>query len=155
VNVYISRRVALGAAAFALVGAAAVGACGSDDEGGSQTSEVLSAITIRHNAGHHGIDESINENDEIPADAKTVATHMQALMALTEWPSDVEEAADTLEQTFEDFATVLGEENPDMARAGELAAQAHDQGHDFSHDLWAWLQEEAGIEVAEEGDHGS
>ncbi|MEX0781346.1 MAG: hypothetical protein WD557_01765 [Dehalococcoidia bacterium] len=148
----IRRIAALGAGVTVLAGAALSGACGSDD-GASQESEVLSAISILDGAGLHGIDESINEENEIPADARTVALHMQALVELTQWPSDVEDAADGLAQAFEDFAAALDGDSPDMARAGELAAKAHDEQHDLSHDVWAWLQEEAGIDVQESGDH--
>ncbi len=151
-NLNMTRRAALALGMVALGGAALFGACNSE-ESGSQESEVLSAITILDGAGLHGNDESINEENEIPADARTVALKMQAVVELTAWPSDVEDAADELARTFSDFAAALDGDNPDMGRAGELAAQAHDQEHDLSHDVWAWLQEEAGIEVAESGDH--
>ncbi len=147
----ISRRALLGAGAFIVAGSA-FAACGSDD-GGSPEAEVISAINILDNAGLHGIDESINEDEEIPANARTVALHLQAVVELTSWPAAVEDEADELAQTFADLAAALDGENPDMARAGELATQAHDDEHDFSHDTWSWLQEKAGIEVEEEGDH--
>lgn len=150
-NLNMTRGAAVALGMVAL-GAAVFGACGSEDSG-SQQSEVLSAISILDGAGLHGIDESINEENEIPADAGTVALKMQAVVELTEWPSDVEDAADQLAQTFSDFAAAVDRDNPDMARAGELAAQAHDQEHDLSHDVWAWLQEEAGMDVTEAGDH--
>jgi hypothetical protein len=151
VKLNISRTALLGAAALTIIAAGLFAACGSD--GGSQEAEVISAINILDKAGLHDIDEGINDEQEIPADARTVALHLQAVVELTSWPGDLEDAAGELAQTFADFAAALDGENPNMARAGELAAQAHDQEHDFSHDAWAWLQEEAGIEVEEEGDH--
>ena len=148
----ISRRALLAATALAVVGGFV--ACGDDGGGGSQDAEVISAINIIDNAGLHDIDVSINEEDEIPADARTVALRLQAVLELTEWPGDLEDSAEALGQTFAELAAVLDGEDPDMEQAGELAAKAHDEGHDFSQDVWSYLQEEAGIEPAEGGDHG-
>jgi hypothetical protein len=147
VKLKISRGAPLAAAAFAAMFAAC------DDDGGSQEAEVISAINILDNAGLHDIDVSINEEDEIPADARTVALHLQAVVQLTEWPSDLEDDAEALGQTFADLAAALEGEDPDMEQAGALAAKAHDDGHDFSGDVWAYLQEEAGIETAEDREH--
>jgi hypothetical protein len=153
VKLNISRRVLLGAGTIAVLATAAFAACGSGDSS-SQEAEVISAITILDNAGLHGIDESINEEEEIPANARTVALKLQTVLELTSWPSDLEDSAESLAGTMGEFAAALDGENPDMAQAGELAARAHDEEHDFSGETWAWLYEEAGVEVEAEDDHG-
>jgi hypothetical protein len=149
----ISRAALLCAGAVAVISTAAFVACGSDDSS-SQEAEVISAINILDSAGLHGIDESINEEQEIPANARTVALKLQTVLELTSWPSDLEDSAESLAGTMGEFAAALEGENPDIAQAGELAARAHDEEHDFSGETWAWLYEEAGVEVEPEGDHG-
>ena len=122
-------------------------ACSGD---GSKSTEVnvVSAITTLDNAGLHAIDESINETHEVPADARTKALRMEAVTRLADWPEEFEDPADELAITFRELAAVLDSDSPDPARAGELAKRAHDEQHDLSGDIWAWLQEEAGMEVA-------
>jgi hypothetical protein len=132
-------------AALVALGAAA---CGDDDGGGSQHAEAISAITILDKAGLHDIDEAINEDKEVPPTARTTALHMQALVNLTDWPGDFDDDARALEKTFADLAASLDSDNPDLGKAGTLAKQAHDQEHELSHNLWAWLQDEAGIEAS-------
>ena len=117
----------------------------SDDSGGGGNAEVINAINIMDKAGLHDIDESINNDKEIPANALTVARQVRAVIALTEWPDDLQSQADALEKIFEEFETVLAAEQPDMAKAAESSKKAHDAEHDFSHDVWAHLYEEAGI----------
>jgi hypothetical protein len=113
--------------------------------------DVVSAITTLDNAGLHDIDESINESQEVPADARTTALRMEAVTRLADWPEEFEDAAGKLASTFSELGTVLDSDSPDLARAGELAKRAHDEQHDLSGEVWAWLQEEAGIEVERTG----
>jgi len=110
--------------------------------------DVVSAITTLDNAGLHAIDESINDSQEVPADARTTALRMEAVTRLADWPDEFEEPADQLANTFSELAVALDSDSPDLARAGELAKRAHDEQHDLSGNIWTWLQEEAGMEVA-------
>lgn len=141
----ITNRAALAILALTSMGLAV--ACSGDGSNSAEV-DVVSAITTLDNAGLHAIDESINENQEVPADARTKALRMEAVTRLAEWPEEFEDPADELANTFRELATVLDSDSPDLARAGELAKRAHDEQHDLSGDIWAWLQEEAGMEVA-------
>lgn len=141
----ITNRAALAILALTSMGLAV--ACSGDGSNSAEV-DVVSAITTLDNAGLHAIDESINENQEVPADARTKALRMEAVTRLADWPEEFEDPADELANTFRELAAVLDSDSPDLARAGELAKRAHDEQHDLSGDIWAWLQEEAGMEVA-------
>jgi hypothetical protein len=152
----LSYRVAAAAAATILA-ASLFAACSDDDDAegsgaAGSTLDVVSAIDFIDGAGLHGIDVSINEEDEIPASAASTARKVQAVTLLAAWPADLQGAATTLAGIFGTLAEALEAEEPDMAAAGEAAKNAHDAQHDFSHDVWAYLQEEAGIEA--HGDDG-
>jgi len=152
---YSPRRAALAAAAgLALIGGALT-ACSSDDGGGeSEATGVLRAITILDAAGLHEIDESINNENEIPGNAVTVAERMRAVVALTEWPGDLEAQADRLEGLFGDMHAALDADNPDMAKVKQVVADVHDVEHDLSHAAWEYLLGEAGFESGHAaGDH--
>lgn len=145
-------------AVLAVAGAILLTSCNGDDDdngnsgGGSSTQGVLQAILYLDGAGLHGIDDSINEDGEIPADAVTVARKAETVTRLTEWPEELKSSADALAQIFADMAATLDSETPDMDAAGEVAARAHDAEHDFSHDVWAHLYAEAGV-AGGGGDH--
>lgn len=125
--------------------AAGCGSSGDSDE--AKNAAVLNSINILDSAGLHGIDDAINMDKEIPANARTTAQKLQAVTALTEWPEELEDDAEALEATFAEMVTALTGDNPDMAKAGEAAAKAHDVEHDFSAAVWAHLYEEADVEV--------
>lgn len=139
----------MGAGLLLVAGAFAGVAC-SDSSSGSQTTDVLAGIAFLDGAGLHDIDDGINEDGQIPAGAHTTALKSQAVVTNTEWPDDLEDSADALEQVFADMAAALEGDAPDVEAAGAAAAAAHDAEHEFSADVWAWLYEEAGMEVEAE-----
>jgi len=143
------NRAALAILAVASLGLAFV-ACSSEDTSDAEV-DLVSAIVTLDNAGLHAIDEAINESQEVPADARTTALRMEAVTRLAEWPEEFEDAAGQLANTFSELAAALDSDNPELAAAGELAKRAHDEQHDLSGEVWAWLQEEAGIEVERTG----
>lgn len=142
---------ALGALGFAVFGAA----CGDDDgsPAGGSNADLIAAINVIDGAGLHGFAESINDEDEIPAGARTAALKLQATMELVDWPDDLAGEAEALGETFGAMAAALDGEEPDMEAAGAAAAAAHDDAHDFSASLWEHLYEEAGVDPGEGGDH--
>lgn len=148
----LSRRVLTGTL-FVLIALAAMpllAACGDDDDdagsaGSGNNAAVILAITALDGAGFHGIDEAINDDKEIPANARTVALHMQAVTKLTEWPADQKATADKLADLLGQFAAELDKDSPDMESAGKLAADVHETEHLLAHDIWAHLQSEAGL----------
>lgn len=150
---HFPRRAALAAiAGLALVGGA-FAACGSDDGGESEATGVLNAITILDGAGLHEIDESVNNDNEIPGNAVTVAERMRAVVALTQWPEDLEGQADQLESLFGEMHEALDADSPDLAKVKEIVAKVHDVEHDLSHAAWEYLTSEAGFaSTHEEGD---
>lgn len=150
----LTRRITLLpiAAAILLASAAAFSACGDDgdDASGASSSHsaLISAITFLDNAGLHDIDVAINEEQSVPADARTVMLRGATVLRLAEWPEDMASSAETLADTMQELAEVLNGDPIDTAKAGELAAKVHDDEHSLSHDVWAHLQSEAGIESA-------
>jgi len=122
----------------------------SEGESSSGDAEVINGIDILDKAGLHGIDESINTDKTIPPTARTTAQKLQAVTELTEWPDDLQDDADALAVVFKDLAAALDGDAPDITKAGEAAKKAHDAEHDFSHDVWAHLYSEAGVDTGEE-----
>src|SRR5215213_238492 len=92
--------------ALALISSAAIVAC-SGDSGSSTDADVINAITIFYGAGLHALDEAINNDKQVPATARTTAQKMQTVLLLTEWPSDLDDDAQTLADTFAELAAVL------------------------------------------------
>ena len=76
-------------AAVALAVAAGLFAAACSDDSESDSSAMISGISILDAAGFHGIDETINDDRDIPADAATVARKAQTIVNLTEWPEDL------------------------------------------------------------------
>jgi hypothetical protein len=132
-------------ASLVVVGAA----CGGDDDddsSGDDYTAVITAISFTSNAGLHGIDESINDAGEVPADARTVALRSQAVVEVTEWPDELQAGADELAASLGELAAALDSDDPDIEAAGAAAADAHDTEHEFSGEVWDFLYAAAGIE---------
>jgi hypothetical protein len=148
----ISRKsVATAVALLAALGLVAA-ACGDDGAAeATKQNETINAIYIMDGAGLHGLDESINDQRTVPANAANTYRRLQAVALLTEWPtSELEEKAETLAGVFEQAAASVDTDNPDLAKAGPLASQAHDGEHDFSAEVWEYLLREAGVAGAGE-----
>jgi hypothetical protein len=130
-----------------------LGAACSDDanEGDQSLASVLTALEFLGNAGYHEIDESINEDGEIPGDAATRARRGQTAIHLADWPDDLEEQAEAVEAILAEFITELEKPEPDLAVAGEHATRVHDGVHEFESAAWNHLHDQAGI--AHEDDH--
>lgn len=132
-------------AALAVLGAALLASCGGDDSSAGGNAEVINAVSIMDKAGLHELDESINTKKEIPADAESTVRQLQAVTTLTKWPDSLQSQADALAKIFGEFAAAVAGEKPDIAKAGAASKKAHDAQHDFSHDVWMHLYEEAGM----------
>ncbi|MFN0094946.1 MAG: hypothetical protein ACKVVT_09225 [Dehalococcoidia bacterium] len=144
---------ALAGAVLAASAAFLLAACDEGSASNGDALQVASAVNLLDSAGLHGIDDSINKDQKVPATAKTAAQKAATVTRLTSWPTkNLRDTAEDLADTLEELATVLDAEQPDLKKAGELAKKAHDLEHDLSHDTWAHLYEEAGI-AKEDDDH--
>ena len=142
----LQRRAGLALlAATSLVAFAGVACAGEDADANGGDLAVLNAIDTLDKAGLHDIDESINRARAVPATARTAALKMRTVVELTEWPNDLEDAAEKLSAALDDLAKSLEGDNPDKAKAGAAAKNAHDVEHDFSGEVWEYLYKEAGI----------
>jgi len=135
--------------------ALSLAACTSADDPNESNAAIISAMDILDKAGLHVIDDSLNKEGKVPADARTKALHLQTVVLLTKWPKEFSGQAKTLAKIFGDLAKSLDGDSQDVKKAGEDAKKAHDAAHDFSRDVWAHLQSEAGITSADAtDDHG-
>jgi len=134
--------------------AVALSACGDDSKDdtanskSAQNADAISAIDIIDKAGLHDIDTSISTDGKVPATAQTTATHLQAVALLTDWPTQqLKDDAKKLADVFGTLADSLNSSTPDLKKAGEAAHNAHEAQHDFSKEVWTYLQGEAGIKA--------
>ena len=141
----------------ALTTIAFAAACGDDAATTKRTVEtpvaaVLAAsIDYLDRAGLHDIDNSINANATVPANARTVALHAQDVVVLTKWPTEVQDQATRLAAIFGDLATALDSDKPDTKAAGNAAKKAHEAEHDFSRAVWEYLSKQANTGASTSG----
>jgi hypothetical protein len=145
---------ALALTTLAVAGLVFAAACGSGgDSEASKDAAILNAVNIMDNAGLHEMDEAINDDKEIPANARTTAQQLQAITNLTEWPDELESQAEALAAIFGEFAAAIEGDSPDIVKAAEASKRAHDAQHDFSHEVWKYLYEKGGVETGAAGGH--
>lgn len=141
---------ALLGAAILLLAIPLAAACGGDDgeahADDTSVTSVVSAVTYLDGLGLHGIDDSINKDQKIPADARAKALKAQAVAKTAPWPAELKPKADALAAIFGEMAAALEGDSPDLAKAGAAAKKAHDAEHEFADAAWAWIFEQAGIE---------
>ncbi len=134
--------------------ALALSACGSDSDGNgssdsARNADAISAMNIIDNAGLHDIDTSISTDGKVPATAQKTATQLQTIALLTDWPTQqLTDDAKKLATVFGALADSLNSSTPDMKKAGEAAHNAHESAHDFSKEVWTYLQGKAGIKAS-------
>ncbi len=99
--------------------------------------QVVIATYLMDTAGFHDMDVRINEEGEIdPGDAGTVR-RIRRILAVTNWPEELESTADKLIGILDDYAAALSDN--DVEAAQPLAADAHEVQHELSHAVEAWL----------------
>lgn len=142
------RRVTIPAlfGTLALGGLAFAGCSESADED-AEARAVYYAVLTLDNAGLHGMDESVNEDGEIPSGALSTMLELQTVIGLTPWPEEFEDDAEALSGTFGKAAGLLAVESPNLADVGAALTAAHDEEHEFAHGVWEWLHAEAGVEA--------
>lgn len=127
-------------------------ACSDSDSGSSSDADVINALNILDKAGLHDLDTQISTNKTVPSNASTTYQQLQAVTLLTEWPTkDLQTKAKALAAIFGEASTATDGANPDLAKAAAASKKAHDGEHDFSHEVWDHLYQEAGIGAADDG----
>lgn len=111
---------------------------------------VAMATYILDTAGLHGMDVAINESSEIESSYAGTVNRVARLLSATPWPPELAEEAVTMQATLAEFAEALS--NDDVEAAKPLATRTHEEQHDFSHNIGAWINGQLGIEGGE-GDH--
>lgn len=142
----IIRRAPLMGLVAAVVALAALASIACGDSKSSSNAEVLNAITIIDKAGLHDLNTQIATNKTIPSNAATTYQQLQTVVLLTEWPnSDLKTKAKELAAVFGAAATAVDGASPDMAKAADASTKAHDGYHEFSHAVWDYLYDKAGV----------
>ena len=95
-----------------------------------QNVAIVSAANEIGAAGLHGVDESVNDNGEIPEGAAGPINRAILAMQVTDWPDDLQGDADTLLDVLHELVEALGDGN--VEAAGPVAADAHELGHEFA-----------------------
>ncbi|PKN83067.1 MAG: hypothetical protein CVU47_00825 [Chloroflexi bacterium HGW-Chloroflexi-9] len=98
----------------------------------------LAALAAVDTAAFHGIDEGLNgDKPEIQAAwAGRVTTAKRAIQTIR-WSAEVQTAADAFSKTISALEAQLTAKEPDLAKAGEAAAAAHEAQHTFSEIAYA------------------
>ncbi|MGD9932248.1 MAG: hypothetical protein AB7T37_00880 [Dehalococcoidia bacterium] len=118
-------------------------ACGS---GGTDPSmAAIAGITYLDSQPFHEFEVELTEKGTVPATAGTVARKAQAVLELTDWPSAVESDAKKLAALMGTFADEVEKDTVDVEAAKKASTDAHNAWHEFSHNVWDHLQEEAGV----------
>lgn len=110
---------------------------------------VTMATYMMDTAGFHGMDEGINGDEGIQSSYAGTVTRVSRLLSVTPWPADLAEEATTFQATLAEFAEALA--NDDVEAAKPLATRVHEEQHDFSHNIGAWINAQMGVEGDEHG----
>jgi hypothetical protein len=113
----------------------------------AQRNAVLNAVNILDTAGLHEVDEEANDNNTIVEGAAGPITRAYIALESTEWPADLQPAADELAATLLELLEAL--EAEDLTGVAEAGAAAHEAQHGFSEDVQNYLREAAGLPVEE------
>lgn len=108
---------------------------------------VTMATYIMDTAGFHGMDEALNADEGIQASYAGTVTRVSRLLSVTPWPVELAEEAMTFQATLVEFEEAL--ENDDAEAAKPLATRVHEEQHDFSHNIGAWINAQMGVEGGE------
>jgi len=124
-------------------------ACSSSDD--NTSANTLGALNTLSAAGLHGIDTTI-QSGTIPPTGQSVASHMQIVLQLTKWPSELKAPAAKMAGLMATMVTSLNSDKPDIAKAQAASAAAHAGYHEFSDLVWTYLGKQAGVKVADAPD---
>lgn len=144
------RIPSIAAVALVLALALAAAACDETSDRGRYDG-VVNSVAILDSAGVHEIDESVNTQQQIPATARTTFLHLETVLRLTRWPAGtLTEDSNTLADLFRDAAAAMDTDTPDLKVVGGLTNKAHEALHDFTHNVWDYLESKAGVHAGHE-----
>lgn len=110
--------------------------------------DVAIAQFVMDTAGFHEIEESLAAGDPIDPSFLGTVLRVEKVLTNTEWPEELSPGVEQFLVSLHEFQTAL--EADDAAEAAPLATAVHDEGHELSEMIDAWL----GLEVQEHGDEG-
>ena len=141
-------------AALSTLALVAFAACGSDTTAATKNAAALSAINMIDKAGLHDLDTAINKDGNVPATARSTAMHLQTAALVTEWPTkQIKDDARKLADALGTLADALNSATPDHKKAGAASTDVHEKSHDFSKEVWDYLDGKAGIKPDATADH--
>ncbi|OGO52448.1 MAG: hypothetical protein A2148_02730 [Chloroflexi bacterium RBG_16_68_14] len=113
---------------------------------------MVATLNLLDDVGFHELYTTILETREAPAGTSgPVRTALRAV-AVTEWPDELDAAAQDFQQKLQTFFDVLRGEDQSSLR--DAAQAAHDMYHGFTGDCWQFLAASIGLEdIGERGDH--
>jgi hypothetical protein len=109
----------------------------SDTHVAGQAFRVTSAVYLLDTAGLHDIDVRLNEEGVIQAADAGLVGRVARLRSAVDWPDDLSTGARGWVDVLLELAPAL--DNEDVEAAAPLATEAHDVGHEFSHEAEHWL----------------
>ena len=149
---FLRRGIVL--AALSALAFVAFAACGSDTSDATKNAAAISAIDMIDKAGLHDLDTAINKDGTVPATARTTALHLETVAILTEWPTkQIKDDAKKLADALDALADALNSATPDLKKAGAAATDVHEKSHDFSKEVWDYLDGKAGMKADGTTDH--
>ena len=110
---------------------------------------VTMATYLIDTAGFHAMDETINGEGTIPSTYVATVNRVVRLLSVTPWSPELAEQATAFRAALAEFSAVL--ESQDIEAAKPLATRVHEEQHDFSHAIEAWVNAQMGMEG--EGEH--
>ncbi len=102
----------------------------------AQAAAVLTAIDFVDTAGFHGMSEALEEGEFTGREAGAVEKVMTAMTAIA-WPHELEEIGAAFLADLEALHEAL--EAEDVEGSAAAAHTVHESQHDFSHDVYAFL----------------
>ena len=151
---FLRRGMVLAALSALALAAVAFAACGSGTSDATKNEAAISTINIIDKAGLHDLDTAINKDGNVPATARTTALHLQIAALLTEWPTkQMKDDAKKLADSLGALADALNSATPDLKKAGAAATDVHEKSHDFSKEVWDYLDGKAGMKADGTADH--
>lgn len=126
---------------------------GSDQSGDMATMvqnlAIVSAVSALDGASLHAVDESVNDNGEIPGGAAGPINRAILAMQVAAWPDELKGDADALLATLQELVAALETEDP--AQVGPVASDAHEAQHLFADTATEHVLASLGIESEGDG----